>query len=178
MGDSGRVDPFWEYIDMSKVPALDLFNREIVTITKEQRDDAISHRWIAQTKDVMMEWDAGEWKMPMIPLVGPTSILIEEHSFLDALPELGTDHLAYNAKQNWVCRQFGFAAAVVVSAALEVNVGIIVDVDGEHLYSFIPVYRGEDIKILVFEPQLDRVVEHTDPQHHYTGDRAGYALLI
>ena len=34
------------------------------------------------------------------------------------------------------------------------------------------------VEVLIIEPQGDSVVPHTDPARHYTGDAAGFSILI
>lgn len=158
--------------------ALNLFNKEFVDVPLPMREVAIGSRLPFQTEDIDKAWGVGQWHMSLTPLVGPTAIIVGEEDFMRCLPHLGSAKVAYNAKKNWVCRQYGFIFASIVSAALECNVGIICDFDGHHFYSFVPVHNNHKIKILIIEPQSDTVVYHTDPKHHYTGDRAGFAILI
>ena len=174
--DSDGVDPRHD----PRPEAASLFNPAFVSVPSTLRSMLVATRKIVKTEFVVDAWAEADWgAMQMTPLVGKMSILARKEHFLKALPHLGTSKVAYHARQNWVCREYGFVAAAIVAAELEVNAGIVCDFDGHHLYSFVPVVIEAKLKpeILIIEPQTDRVVKHTDPSAHYVG-KAGFALLI
>ena len=167
--------------------AMRLFNPAFVDVPEDVRQRCIRQRQSVATALVRAAWGKTDWRhMAMMPLIGSTAMLPFKSHFMDALPHLGTAKVAYHARENWVCREYGFAFAVIVAAELQCNAGIVCDTDGHHLYSFVPVLRGgaysgavgeEDVECLIIEPQGDVVVPHTDPDRHYVG-KAGFALLI
>lgn len=165
----------------SRPEADSLFNPAFVDVPPDVKRRARDNRLEVSTGDVKSAWRQIDWRqMPIFPLNGGTAILCQEMDFMQALPHLGTARVAYHAKENWVCREYGFVFAAIVAAELQCNAGIVCDDEGHHLYSFVPVIAHRNdvaVKILIVEPQGDTVVEHTDPDAHYVG-RAGFALLI
>ena len=158
-----------------------LFNPAVVTLPDELRARIRKTRVRGiPVEQVRNAWRRSDWKeMPFFPLIGEYATLVRKADFLEALPHLGTNLVKYSADHNWVCREYGFVFAAMTAAELWVQAGIVCDTEGHHLYSFVPVVQGSqnDVEILIVEPQLDRVVPHTDPQDHYVG-KSGVAMLI
>ena len=174
----GVVPALSEDVISARADASKLFNPEFVDIPGNVRAEAIESRIPVHTAEIQGAWRTGGWKMPLVPLIGASAIVVDRRQFEAALPHLGTSKVAYSAKRNWVCREYGFVFAAIVAAELQCNVGIVCDVDSEHLYSMVPVHNGGKVEILIIEPQTDSVVTHTDAAHHYSGDPVGFALLI
>ena len=175
----------------SRPEARSIFNPAFVDVPEATRKAAVASRRKLSLGYVKDAWWRGGWgKMPYMPLTGPQAWIVERQAFLDALPHLGTNRIAYHAAENWVCREYGFLGAAVVAAELQCASGIVCDDTGHHLYCQTPVYtetlpdtgKGHDapviaVEVLVWEPQADQVVWHTDPARHYTGEQ-GFAILV
>ena len=162
----------------SRPEARSIFNPAFVDVREDVRKAAVDSRKPISINEIKSAWQKTDWgHMPYESMTGETALVVSEKEFLDALPHLGTDKIAYHAAENFVCREYGFLGSVVVAAELECASGIVCDFSGQHLYCQTPVHYEGQVKVLVWEPQADQVVWHTDPERHYVGKR-GYAILI
>ena len=164
----------------SRPDADSLFNPAFVDVPPALKQRCRANRKAVSTGRVEEAWRAGEWRhMPIMPLNGATTIIPAEADFMEALPHLGTARVAYHASENFVCRNYSTMFASIVAAELWVNVMMVCDDEGHHMYSAVPVAApdGQAVKILIIEPQGDSVVPHTDPGRHYVGAK-GLAIVV
>ena len=168
------VDPHQD----PRPPARVLFNPEYVRMGADLRNAVrVSSRKVG-AEDVTDAWQAAEWHdIPDLSLTGLEMRVADHVAFPSVLPYIGTNRVAYSMKDNWVCRQYALAFASVVSAFLAVNVGIVCDESGHHMYNWIPLHTDGKVKAYIVEPQLDEIVVHLNPQHHYVG-KTGFALVV
>ena len=163
----------------SRPDADSIFNPAFVDIPAELKDKIRAGRKVVSTADVQDAWRESDWRrMLLMALNGGTVIVPDEDVFMEVLPHLGTKRIAYHAEENFVCRNYSTLFASVVAAELWVNVIMVCDEAGHHMYSAVPVLGSHDeVRILVIEPQGDSVVPHTDAARHYTG-LTGFALMV
>lgn len=175
MNDSPRHDPIRD----NRPPARKLFNPEFVTIAGSEADIVFDNSIIKPASEVQSAWRACQWhSIPMLNMVGEKIRVADAEDFDMVLPDLGTNRVRYSTEGNWVCREFALAFAAIVAAELAVNVGVVCDFGGEHMYNFVPLtYERNTVRIAIVEPQADRFVLNLDPVHHYDGEK-GLAFLV
>ena len=93
-----------------------------------------------------------------------------QEAWQTALQYVGTNRLKYIAGQ-WVCREYSALFGVIAAGVLGIDaVGRVVDFSGKHSYNAIVVPdKTGGFRVMIIEPQTDRVVEGLDPKHHYVG---------
>ena len=167
----------------TRPPASVLFNGEYVLLTQED------HRRIQATakdvaaRDVQDAWRECEWhSLQLLNISGDTLRIPTLDAFAATLPRFGTNRVAYSVDGKsldgiFVCREYGFAFALIGAAKLGINMGITCDFSAGHFYNHNAVLMDGQVRIVQVEPQADRIIPHLDPGHHYTG-RRGFGMVI
>ena len=159
--------------------ALRVFNTDFVNPPKD-KVDAIKP--LAVYASVVEDaWKATDWgHLKYVGATGSHVVCAEKSAFVACLVYLGTNRLRY-VDPTFVCRNYSTLFSSIVNAELHVNSGIVTDWTGEHMYNAVPVWSGDraepTVEWVICEPQLDKVVLHTDPARHYTG-KEGFVFVV
>lgn len=163
--------------------ASDIFNPELVDFPADLLDAIHHSKTTVSGDDARAAWKKCWLGESQLILKASEFQAIDEDYLHKALMHVGTRLLNYttikSAGYAWVCRNFATLFAAIWAAVLQCNgVGVYLDFEGHHEYNFILAYsrKFNRVSVVVIEPQLDVVVEHADPPHHYVG-KGGLGML-